>query len=227
MKIKLLGKIVENDRSRSAFEDLQKAGWFEDRRWSESSEFWGPLPCGTKSAQVEMRKLHTSYRPDLDEPVHALHGVDPATFQTNEANDAWRRLRQTDWHPDHPAPMDGPWAWRDKVVLVSGSQGLHRDEVLVKIKHFILRGEKAFERMRRDIQAFNRMERTDATSRESIPREVRHEVWQRDGGRCVRCGSREKLEFGHIVPVVKGGSNTARNIELLCESCNRHQGTSF
>jgi hypothetical protein len=57
--------------------------------------------------------------------------------------------------------------------------------------------------------------------RESIPERVRIEVWRRDGGKCARCGSREKLEYDHIVPVSKGGSNTARNIELLCESCNR------
>jgi holliday junction DNA helicase RuvB len=57
--------------------------------------------------------------------------------------------------------------------------------------------------------------------RTSIPSEVRREVWRRDGGKCVKCGSRERLEFDHIIPVAKGGSNTARNIELLCETCNR------
>jgi Holliday junction DNA helicase RuvB subunit len=58
-------------------------------------------------------------------------------------------------------------------------------------------------------------------NRTAIPSKVRREVWRRDGGKCVRCGSQEKLEFDHIIPVVKGGSNTARNIELLCEKHNR------
>ena len=63
--------------------------------------------------------------------------------------------------------------------------------------------------------------------RENIPSDVRREVWRRDGGKCVRCGSRENLEYDHIIPISKGGSNTARNIELLCESCNRSKGTSI
>lgn len=63
--------------------------------------------------------------------------------------------------------------------------------------------------------------------RTSIPSEVRIEVWRRDEGKCVRCGSKERLEFDHIIPVTKGGSNTARNIELLCETCNRTKSDSI
>ena len=33
-----------------------------------------------------------------------------------------------------------------------------------------------------------------------------------------------KLEFDHIIPWSQGGSNTARNLELRCESCNRKKG---
>lgn len=55
----------------------------------------------------------------------------------------------------------------------------------------------------------------------NIPGEVRREVWRRDEGKCVECGSQEKLEYDHVIPVTKGGSNTARNIRLLCEVCNR------
>jgi Holliday junction DNA helicase RuvB subunit len=58
-------------------------------------------------------------------------------------------------------------------------------------------------------------------SRDAIPSAVRREVWRRDGGKCARCGSRKNLEYDHIIPVSKGGSNTARNIELLCEEHNR------
>lgn len=61
-------------------------------------------------------------------------------------------------------------------------------------------------------------------SRQPIPEKVRHEVWRRDQGCCVDCGSRDRLEFDHIVPVSKGGSNTARNVELRCEPCNRRKG---
>ncbi len=55
----------------------------------------------------------------------------------------------------------------------------------------------------------------------TVPTHVRDEVWRRDEGKCATCGSRERLEYDHIIPVSKGGSNTARNIELLCEQCNR------
>ena len=58
-------------------------------------------------------------------------------------------------------------------------------------------------------------------SRYTIPFEVRIKVWRRDNGKCVKCGSRQNLEFDHIIPVSNGGSHSARNIELLCESCNR------
>lgn len=55
----------------------------------------------------------------------------------------------------------------------------------------------------------------------TIPKHVQREVWRRDRGRCVECETKELLEFDHIIPFSKGGSNTARNIQLLCEKCNR------
>ena len=54
-----------------------------------------------------------------------------------------------------------------------------------------------------------------------ISKAVKDRVWNRDGGKCVQCGSNENLEFDHIIPFSKGGANTYRNIQLLCESCNR------
>ena len=61
-------------------------------------------------------------------------------------------------------------------------------------------------------------------NREAISSAIRRAVWLRDQGRCVKCGARERLEYDHIIPVSQGGANTERNIELLCERCNRSKG---
>jgi len=54
-----------------------------------------------------------------------------------------------------------------------------------------------------------------------IPASVKLEVWKRDKGRCVRCGSRDNLHFDHIIPYSKGGSSlVAENIQLLCARHN-------
>ena len=63
--------------------------------------------------------------------------------------------------------------------------------------------------------------------REPIPEDVRIAVWRRDQGKCVQCDSNERLEYDHIIPVSKGGSNTVRNIQLLCETCNRKKSDSI
>ncbi|MBN2636447.1 MAG: HNH endonuclease [Prolixibacteraceae bacterium] len=63
--------------------------------------------------------------------------------------------------------------------------------------------------------------------REPIPQEIQDRVWNRDSGRCVKCGCREKLEFDHIIPFSKGGSNTYRNLQILCEKCNRQKNNKI
>ena len=54
-----------------------------------------------------------------------------------------------------------------------------------------------------------------------IPTSVKVEVWRRDQGRCVVCGSQENLHFDHDVPYSKGGSSiTTANVRLLCAKHN-------
>ena len=59
-----------------------------------------------------------------------------------------------------------------------------------------------------------------------ISNSVRGEVWARDQGMCVLCGSQEDLQFDHVIPHSKGGSNTAENLQILCKSCNLSKSDS-
>jgi DNA replication protein DnaC len=87
---------------------------------------------------------------------------------------------------------------------------------------------KLIEERRRRIQ---REEQENFTEEEQptryIPSKVRREVWRRDQGKCLNCGSQRRLEYDHIIPVSKGGSNTVRNIQLLCEECNRSKSNNI
>jgi hypothetical protein len=54
-----------------------------------------------------------------------------------------------------------------------------------------------------------------------IPTSVKLEVWRRDKGQCVLCGSKDNLHFDHDIPFSLGGSSiTAKNIRLLCARHN-------
>ena len=79
----------------------------------------------------------------------------------------------------------------------------------------------------RAVVRISQSEFESANGRQPIPDDVKMFVWQRDGGRCIKCGSQENLEFDHIIPLAKGGSNTSRNIQLLCEKCNRSKGANL
>jgi 5-methylcytosine-specific restriction endonuclease McrA len=71
-----------------------------------------------------------------------------------------------------------------------------------------------------------RMERQRGR-REPIPREVRRAVFERDGGKCVECGSSFDLQYDHLIPVTLGGAPTVENLQLLCAPCNREKGADL
>ena len=68
----------------------------------------------------------------------------------------------------------------------------------------------------------------DLLHNRTIPGEIQREVYDRDKGKCVKCGSKENLHFDHILPFSKGGSSkTSSNIQLLCAKHNLQKGAKF
>lgn len=54
-----------------------------------------------------------------------------------------------------------------------------------------------------------------------VPAHVRIEIFERDGYLCLDCGTDERLEIDHIIPVSKGGDPVdPSNLQTLCRSCN-------
>lgn len=113
--------------------------------------------------------------------------------------------------------------WKRIVIKGASSDDMNRvesrDDLWIKWKH----AYTTFDKSKNFVYSFyfQLNDKPRKHKRETIPQDVKDKVWKRDNGMCVKCGSKEKLEFDHIIPVVKGGSSTYRNIQLLCESCNR------
>ncbi|MDU7586986.1 MAG: HNH endonuclease [Acidovorax sp.] len=59
-----------------------------------------------------------------------------------------------------------------------------------------------------------------------VPAKVREEVFARDGGACLKCGSLESLSLDHIKPLGSGGDNSINNLQTLCTSCNSSKGNT-
>lgn len=76
---------------------------------------------------------------------------------------------------------------------------------------------------------FERPEETPRTrsnhlSVPSVLSGARLEVYERDGFRCVYCGSADNLTIDHLHPRSRGGSNEVDNLATACKSCNSQKG---
>lgn len=55
------------------------------------------------------------------------------------------------------------------------------------------------------------------------PRRSRHDIWERDNGRCQYCNKKltqKEYEEDHVIPVCHGGTRTWENLVCCCPDCN-------
>lgn len=114
------------------------------------------------------------------------------------------------------------WLYQNCLYVIPYKQHYSKEEMKLMVLDTADKERQKFERLRTKFDSESSKE--IRFQRPRIPEEIRITVWRRDQGRCVRCGKQENLEYDHIIPISKGGSNTVRNIELLCEKCNREKG---
>ncbi len=111
-----------------------------------------------------------------------------------------------------------------QVTLNKSESEYELEDLAILIKEKIYKENKKFEQIKKQVELYEKFEESSQPERrEPIPEDVKFEVWRRDGGKCVICGSQKNLEFDHIIPFSKGGSSTARNLQLLCQDCNRRK----
>jgi 5-methylcytosine-specific restriction endonuclease McrA len=113
------------------------------------------------------------------------------------------------------------WWYRD--CFYWEDEGLSPADVMA----LVLERERRKERKLERAHAALHQERNGTPRREPIPREVRLAVWERDGGRCVECGSGFDLQYDHVIPFAMRGATTVQNLQLLCASCNREKGAAL
>src|SRR5690554_7445468 len=53
-----------------------------------------------------------------------------------------------------------------------------------------------------------------------IPKSVKDKVFQRDGGRCIICGSYNAMPNSHYISRAKGGLGIEQNIVTMCMMCH-------
>lgn len=114
------------------------------------------------------------------------------------------------------------WLFEDK--LYKDNEGLTPEDVRALL---VTRKMQQQARINRAKTIVESPTATRNAARSAIPDDVKMLVWQRDRGRCVRCGSNTELQYDHIIPFSLGGASTAENLQILCGRCNRAKSNSI
>jgi len=127
---------------------------------------------------------------------------------------------------DAPLPI-GNWKlvfFRDQLFLPEHPprNATEREEIVLRVKKAIYDEQADLASLRAAVANLEAAIEYSKSGprREVISEDVKLVVWTRDGGACVRCGSKQNLHFDHIIPLAKGGGNSEANIQILCQTCN-------
>jgi hypothetical protein len=170
------------------------------------------LPLGRFLEQC--RPLREAFSVLHCEAAIPLHTV--ARFQgyddLRRLNDALNQRAPLPWWQHgpmgHPCYLFGECVWELRPSeLHASDKGL-----LILFEETLEKDRQKWDRLRRNVSA-------SAADPEFIPEGLRVGIWRRAGGKCMKCGGRQQLDFSYLTPQNRGGTATAENIQLLCARC--------
>lgn len=179
-----------------------------------------------KKVEEPILDEHAKMKKALREDIEAVNTKEPYYVDLLKDNEMWETSEDVPrrMSPFSHTDTEIKYLFKNRLYGITGNDQSHTHEelqFLVMDKYDSDR--RKFERLKHKFGGRGETRH----ERPRVPEQVRIQVWRRDDGKCSRCGSRENLEYDHIIPVSEGGSNTVRNIELLCETCNRKKSNNI
>jgi hypothetical protein len=127
------------------------------------------------------------FQPNGSPTQNGLFALAAARFKSGE--DAAERVRVFE------KIRDGIWVYNGLFELTDSWQERSGSRMVFKFKLEIIDDLPLPERSRIPLNEVNRVI-------------IKLEVWKRDNGQCVKCGSSDNLHFDHIIPYSRGGSSS-------------------
>ena len=115
--------------------------------------------------------------------------------------------------------IDGRKYWQFQNRYYWDDEGLKADQVHALLMTREQRGEGQVENTQGPVAAGAAP--GNAAVLKAVSYEAKQYIWARDEGRCRKCGATNELQFNHIIPLAKGGSHNADNLQVLCSPCSR------
>lgn len=136
-------------------------------------------------------------------------------------------LRSSEMAVPHSGFLQRFWCFKDKLVWVNRPSRSSSDYefISLKVEEFFYETEDEFLRLKQKVERLrNLKENRKSATRGYITDEVLAFVLFRDEEQCVNCSSKQNLQFDHILPISRGGSDEPDNLRVLCRSCNLARG---
>ena len=165
----------------------------------------------------DIQKNHNLTQLNSNQVDQPMYTPNHTLTENGKFYEAVKRYKETKLNPDivkvYEKIKDGIWVYNGFFQLIDANIKLSNGRKVFKFTLNMV--DDTFDDTKSSINVL------EIEHNRLIPTNVKQQVYARDKGRCIKCGSTVNLHYDHIIPFSKGGSSIdANNIQLLCQGCN-------